>query len=729
MEIESLTGIFAGSLGLKGNLTSCEHELKELMRQIDLMVTAKKAEWENHMHAVQIQLEKRNKEVGFVRAQLEQKNQEVEKLQYRVDEMEMNQRDGISEYEQQVMHLKEEVDNLKYEHEKIQKKSEKQVLQGEKEKEQLVLDLNARDAEVQRLKERLEEYKLKVLEWEGARHAWEERIRGLENQKKTLLEKSDMTQQQLLGYQNQLNKRRNILDNMEHSRQREIRDLEAQLERIKEESESKEDTITELKDSLDSALSASKQQASEIAQLQEDLRVALDALQQLEDEKAHVLEELHSRDHLIQAAEVDQLKHADDIMKLEQSLTLKDEVIRKFEGATTRTENMELRRLKEDLRTSRIEMQSHIDSEAFLKEQLEHTTQKLETSNKTNAKLQAQLKRKEEELRKITEDDFQHLTAERNKLQEKLYSLEEGHAGALNGMKSEVDNLALQLHKRDTSMADVSEKLQRMEKELREATNRYDRCGAELQVTNAQLDALRIENKHLRDAARDQLDISEVYQGNMEFIAQLEADNRVLRMEVVSLREQLSAVEVNQQDKLRSALKKSQHTLDDIKQNEFRRHSELQTESERKIAALEARLESTIRIYETQLHFTQSENERLKMNQSKGKVYQQASAYTSLPNGTSVLPEYVPKRQPQDISHTSVSDYTDTEALTYADLGGAAIVSESERSATPRGSRRTSLTADFVAEENRRERELERILDGRIEDLKTNTDYIIHKYS
>lgn len=37
---------------------------------------------------------------------------------------------------------------------------------------------------------------------------------------------------------------------------------------------------------------------------------------------------------------------------------------------------------------------------------------------------------------------------------------------------------------RDTSMADVSERIQRMEFDLREATTRYDRCVAELQVTN-----------------------------------------------------------------------------------------------------------------------------------------------------------------------------------------------------------------------------------------------------
>ena len=50
------------------------------MRQIDLMVSAKKAEWETHVHAVQIQLDKKTKEVEFVKVQLEQKCQEVSVL-------------------------------------------------------------------------------------------------------------------------------------------------------------------------------------------------------------------------------------------------------------------------------------------------------------------------------------------------------------------------------------------------------------------------------------------------------------------------------------------------------------------------------------------------------------------------------------------------------------------------------------------------------------------------
>lgn len=48
-----------------------------------------------------------------------------------------------------------------------------------------------------------------------------------------------------------------------------------------------------------------------------------------------------------------------------------------------------------------------------------------------------------------------------------------------------------------------------------------------------------------------------------------------------------------------------------------RRHSELRSESERKVASLEGRLEATIRKYETQLHSLQMENERLKSEASE----------------------------------------------------------------------------------------------------------------
>lgn len=726
--METFTDIFSESLIRKGSLTSCEEELRELMRQIDLMVTAKKAEWENHIHAVKIQLDKKTKELDFVKVQLEQKSQEVGGLQQKVDEMEMTQRDIVTEYEEHVIHLKEEVDHLKYEHEKLQKKSSKQTTHIEKERDQLLADLKSRDSEVDKLKDRLEEYKTKMLEWEGGRKARDDRIRGLESQKKALIEKSDMMQQQLLGYQAQLNKRRQMMEDLERDHQQEMAALQSQLGRAKDECDGTEDTVQQLKSSLEEAFASNREQASDLAKLQDELRKTRSTLQRLEEEKAHLQLELQARDDLIRAAEDDQRQHEEDMSKMEQSLIMKDEVIRQLEDVSRRAENIEVRRLKEDLRTSRMEIESQLDASQYQKNELNHLNQKLESSKNEISKLQAELSRKQEEVKFLEDNDLKQLMMENSKLKEKISTIGDGHQAEVDGMKEQIANMTAELHKRDSAMASITERAQRMEKDLRETNAKHDRAAAELQVTNAQLEALRIENRHLRDTAlNEQLtDLSDLYSGNLQLIGQLEDDNRNLRTEVGTLREELTTLEARYQDKYRSALRKNQDALADIKDNEFRRHSELRSESDRKVASLEGRLEATIRKYETQLHNLQMENERLKSGVSAMEQRDNGAPQPLLSSTSKALPEYVPRR-PVDVSASS--GYTDTEALTYADLNVDPAPSDSERSVTPVGARRSSITSDFLAEENRREKELERILDRRIADLKTNTEYIIQKYT
>lgn len=51
-------------------------------------------------------------------------------------------------------------------------------------------------------------------------------------------------------------------------------------------------------------------------------------------------------------------------------------------------------------------------------------------------------------------------------------------------------------------------------------------------------------------------------------------DNRNLRIEVATLREELSTLESKYQDKYRNALRKNQDVLADIKDNEFRLENE-----------------------------------------------------------------------------------------------------------------------------------------------------------
>uniref|UniRef100_A0A8C9FNN2 CEP63/Deup1 N-terminal domain-containing protein n=1 Tax=Pavo cristatus TaxID=9049 RepID=A0A8C9FNN2_PAVCR len=61
---------------LGGFLTSCEAELQELMKQIDIMVAHKKAEWEGQTQALEACLGVREQELSSARAALEEKHKE-----------------------------------------------------------------------------------------------------------------------------------------------------------------------------------------------------------------------------------------------------------------------------------------------------------------------------------------------------------------------------------------------------------------------------------------------------------------------------------------------------------------------------------------------------------------------------------------------------------------------------------------------------------------------------
>lgn len=47
------------------------------MRQIDIMVNAKKVEWDSQLHVLQLQLDKKKKESGILKIEVGAKMQEV----------------------------------------------------------------------------------------------------------------------------------------------------------------------------------------------------------------------------------------------------------------------------------------------------------------------------------------------------------------------------------------------------------------------------------------------------------------------------------------------------------------------------------------------------------------------------------------------------------------------------------------------------------------------------
>ena len=61
-------------------MTSCEAELQELMKQIDIMVAHKKSEWEGQTHALETCLDIRERELKALRSQVDMKHKEVKRM-------------------------------------------------------------------------------------------------------------------------------------------------------------------------------------------------------------------------------------------------------------------------------------------------------------------------------------------------------------------------------------------------------------------------------------------------------------------------------------------------------------------------------------------------------------------------------------------------------------------------------------------------------------------------
>ncbi|XP_014374178.1 centrosomal protein of 63 kDa isoform X11 [Alligator sinensis] len=343
-----LEGMQKQGRGGRGFLTSCEAELHELMKQIDIMVAHKKSEWEGQAQALEACLEVRDQELSSTRALLNEKHKEVGMLCQQLEGMEKAKQDMAVEYEQQLKKFQEELARLKRSYEKLQKKQLKEARENAKSQGH-----GQDQSEVTRLTKKIEQ----VVSLEAQRKALADQSELIQvlKEEKTELRATLQSQEDFISsskmHEEQLQKELARVTETLHTKEQLFRSLEdclhgkwlspqgAELDRVLLQldlAHKNEEHLQSEMARLESCLGSANERC---VQLSEELTKRLKELQQMEEQhcqsKAEMkkLKEQLSRIEQTHNSELEGMKK--EISQLTQELHQRDIAVASASGSTS----------------------------------------------------------------------------------------------------------------------------------------------------------------------------------------------------------------------------------------------------------------------------------------------------------------------------------------------------------------------------------------------------------
>ncbi|XP_055977434.1 centrosomal protein of 63 kDa isoform X1 [Sorex fumeus] len=524
-----------------GFLTSCEAELQELMKQIDIMVAHKKSEWEGQTHALETCLNIREQEVKTLRGQLEMKQKEVGTLNQQIEENEKNKQEMTLEYKQELKKLQEELGKLKRSYEKLQKKHVRDFRGSAR---------NHREdrSEIERLTGKIEEFRQKSLDWEKQRLIYQQQVSSLEAQRKALAEQSEIIQAQLAN-------RKQKLESMEMSSQSEIQHLSSKLQRANDTICANELEIERLTLRVNDLLGTNVTIIQEQRLKEEKLRESEKLLEVLREEKRELMATLQSQSFIHEA----RVRKEELQVKLKATDTQHTvETIRSLEESQTAERKYSCQG-HGDLENVLSKLDFTHTSEELLQAEVTRLETSLESVSSTCKQLSQELMIKYEELKKMEIYNNEY-RAEIKKLKEQILQTDQSYNSVLEGMKMEISQLTRELHQRDITIASTKSSSSDMEKRLKEEIQKAEVKAVEHKEIVNQLESLKLENRHLSETVM-KLELS-LHQAKENSLTDLQENYIGALNKLVSENQQLQKDLMDTKSKLELSTQKCQKSPD-----------------------------------------------------------------------------------------------------------------------------------------------------------------------